>query len=67
MWQVHDKILINHAIEGDIIQWDDQVFELKELIDHDDYYIVRGIEVSWDDNVELKIADCSVIPLMIWQ
>lgn len=66
MWEVSDHILINYSMTGDILQWENQVFELKELIDHDEYYVVRGIEMSWDEEVEFKIPDCSVLPMMVW-
>ena len=66
MWKINDYILINHAIEGDILQWDSVIFELKYIEDNDKIFVVRGMEMNWDEDIEFEIPDCHIVPLMIW-
>jgi hypothetical protein len=66
MWKVYDYILINHAIESDIIQWEDTIFEIKSIKENEESFFVEGLELNWEDEVEFDIPDCHVVPIMIW-
>jgi hypothetical protein len=65
MWETNDFILINYAIIGDVISFDDVVFELQHIEDEGESFLVRGIEMNWDEEVEFEIPDSTVVPLMI--
>lgn len=66
MWNINDYILINHAIIGDILQFDNVVFEVTDINDDGDNFIVLGMEMSWDEDVEFEIPDRKLVPLMVW-
>jgi hypothetical protein len=66
MWKIYDYILINHAMERDVIQWDDTVFEIKLIKETEESFVVEGIEMSWDESVQFEIPDCHVVPIMMW-
>jgi hypothetical protein len=66
MWKIYDYILINHAIEKDIIQWDNTIFEITSIKEDDELFFVDGLEMSWDEEVSFEIPDCHVVPIMVW-
>jgi len=67
MWRINDWIVSNFLDKGDIIQWDDRVISIIKIEDSEDGVMINGIEMEWEEDVEMTLPDAEIIPIVIWE
>jgi hypothetical protein len=65
MWQINDYMIINFILPGDVISWEDTVFQVTKLTDQDEEFLVEGVELNWNEEVEFNIPDARIVPVFI--
>jgi hypothetical protein len=67
MWRINDWIVSNFLDKGDIIQWEDRVISIIKIEDSEDGVMINGIEMEWEEDVEMTLPDAEIIPIVIWE
>lgn len=67
MWKVDDYSMVNYLLAGDVIKWGNQIITVSNLIEEGNFIKVIGNESEWEEEVEVIIPDCELVPLVIWE
>lgn len=62
-YAVFDHVLVDCLEAGDLIRWEEEVFEVIDLITMDEGFLVKAID-ELEDEVELIIPDNTILPLL---
>lgn len=67
MWKIDDYSMVNYLLAGDVIKWGNQIITVSNLIEEGTFIKVIGNESEWEEEVEVIIPDCELVPLVIWE